>query len=166
MNTQTELEFERALRRGCRRMLGGVAMLFVICALAIYALLAGGCSDLQAKPATARLIDIDTERMFQVADVADQAVALEWNATRFDFYHQTATVNWFAYAFGDKTIYCTPTIYGDLMQKAVLSDEYDRRMHAAAASTQPATAPAVNPSLWLLKESIWMQNIQRERFGK
>jgi hypothetical protein len=126
-------------------------------------LVVSGRSGLQAKSATATLIAADVPLMQGRIATTQPAPALASNAERFAFYYDTATVNWFAWAFcKDKSIYCTATIYRDLMQKKALSAEYSRRMSIAAS--QP-TYPT-NPTGWLTYEATWMTNIHREQQGR
>lgn len=121
------------------------------------------CSGLIAKPDTARQIGDDVYLMTARVGTTQPAPAIAENAVRFEFYHDTATVNLWAYLFGPKSLYVTAVIYGDLEKKAALSAEYDRRMKA---STQPSTQPvATNPTYWLNAEAVWMTNILRELKG-
>jgi hypothetical protein len=137
---------------------------FMNVAIVITCLLLAGCTGLQAKSTTANNIRGDAAIMAVWQMEGHPAVSLTLNAERFAFYHQTATVNPWAYWFGGKTILCTAAIYSDLMQKAALSAEYDRRMKA---TTQPAPPLVpVNPTAWLAAEAQWMANIERERTGK
>lgn len=134
------------------------AFLAMICAIVFLLVTILGCNGIVAKGPTSAAIDADVVVMQQRIAATQPAEALASNAERFKVYYDTATVNFFAYLLGGKTIYCTPVIYSDLQGKAVRSAIYVERIRT---STQP-----VNSKLWLECESTWMLNIFREKAGK
>lgn len=127
-------------------------------------LVCAGCSGLQAKGVTAKAIDADV-RVMQARIASTQPdVDLADNSARFDYYYNTTTVNWFAYAFGNKTIYATPTIYSDLQGIAARAHEFHRRQ--MESTTRPAAVLPGQVQGWLMIEADWMNEIKNMKDGK
>jgi hypothetical protein len=119
----------------------------------------GGCTDLQAKGPMSKYIDAETLNA-QVRIASTQPdVAIADNALVFDTIYGHATVNWFAYAFGPKQVFCTAVIYVDLQKKAAQGDNFRRQ-----AATQPAETASWKKVLEL--EKTWLENIKKERDGR
>ena len=134
----------------------------LIVLLCLPLILAAGCSGLQAKSDTAKVIAADAVAMKARISSTQPTTDLAANAVEFRKLYDGATVNPWPYLFGGKTIYCTAKIYSDLQGMAVRAEEYSTR--SAAATTQPTLT--VNTPLWLQLESNWADVLERERTGK
>jgi len=137
-----------------------VAMLLLVCVAFM-----AGCSDLQARGPMAVTIDTNA---YAAAEIRPQAlvgaltvdqciVTLAENSAKFDCYALARTTNWFAYAFGDKTIWCSPT-YAVLIDKtAALAYE---------TKTQATTRPAAWCNMAVVKESNVLIKVKQAKDGK
>jgi len=94
-----------------------LAILLLAAAGALGMSTTAGCSGLQARGPMTATIDTNAQLAEEIRPQAlvgaltvDQCiVTLAENSAKFDCYALARTTNWFAYAFGDKTIWCTPT---------------------------------------------------------
>lgn len=105
------------------------------------AVAAGGCGSMLATGPMAEKIELKANQAKVQLDeldgmTADQLKAsVAANAQTLGEYYQTATVNWFAYRFGDKQIYVSMTLWMRLREEAIQSEN-----HAAyAAQTEQPT---------------------------
>ena len=133
--------------------------------IALVGLMLTGCSDLQARGPMAATIDTNAQAAAELKPLAlagtltvDKCiVTLAENAEKFDCYAAARTTNWFAYAFGDKTIWCTPT-YAVLIDKtAALSND---------TKTQATTRPASWCNAVVAVESSVMIKVAQAKAGK
>jgi hypothetical protein len=123
--------------------------------------LAAGCTDLIAKGPTAKAINADVDLARAAVPLAGEpaTLALERQAGRFAYYHETATVNFFAYLFGRPTIYCTPKLYTNLMMMEVQAEQ-------TAADARAGEFSSTDTAFWTGIELRWFEQIKRERDGK
>jgi hypothetical protein len=129
-----------------------------------------GCSGLQARGETAASIDsnallatgylADLPAVDPAATQPDEQVRAKFarNATTFDGYYQTATVNWFAYVFSKPTIFCTAKYYAELGKTAALADEISARASDGKLN-------AVEAAQLLRQEMCWFIAVKRAKDG-
>ena len=111
-------------------------ILILVLALAFLGSLSG-CSGIQATPEMTKKIEMNSAvaevrlATEQTPESAKEGLVL--NAAVFAEYHESSTINWFAYAFDpEKQIFCTATYYTLLNKASVASrvvkkniDKYD-----------------------------------------
>ena len=143
----------------------GLQDLVFVAILAMFTFAVAGCSGLQARGAMSAAIDSNAAYAAQnqpaaiVGSIpAIQADAeLAKNAVIFQSYADAATVNWFAYAFGNKTIYVNAT-YADLLNRTA--------MLGKATTQSAASQPVATKNALLVREYTTMQRISNAKAGK
>jgi len=108
-----------------------------------------GCSGLQVKSDMAAEMSIDAAQGQEIvlADAhrtltADDArIYLAGPALALKTYYDTATVNWFKYAFGTAKIYATPALYAGL--QAIALDAVENAKRAPTSPDQDVKIRAV-----------------------
>jgi hypothetical protein len=138
--------------------------------LVLLVFMLAGCSGLQAKGEMAAAIDsngamatgylADTPQVDPAASQPDDCTRglLASNAAALDRYYIGATVNWFAYAFGQSSILCTAKYYAELRKSSALADEIDDRAKAGRLTAAEAAA-------LLRQEMCWLIAVKRAKDG-
>ena len=132
--------------------------------LAFVGLMLMGCSDLQARGPMTVAIDTNAQAAAELKPLAlagtltvDKCVVtMAENAAAFKSYADAKTTNFFAYAFGDKTIWCSPTY-------AVLLDKTAEL--AAETQTQATTRPAAWGNAIVTYESSVLIKVKQAKDG-
>jgi len=133
--------------------------------LALMALMLAGCSDLQARGQMKDTIDAQAQT---AGELKPQAVAgtlsldtcivkIAENAVIFNQYDAAKTLNWFEYAFGNKTIWVNPTYSELLGQTAAAAD---------LAKTQATTRPASWCNATVAAECSLLMRVKQAKDGK
>ena len=162
MTEGRNVEFET--EQGPKGLRAKAVKLLAILLLAVCMTAMPACSQFQARGATGIQIDtlacdandwihqVDTKAMSN--DTA--LVLLAGNSVIIKDWNLTATLNWFAYAFGDKEIWVDP-VYKDLLARsAALFHEAENR-----ATTQPAFGP-----YYVRREAVDFQKYKAARDGQ
>jgi len=140
----------------------------LLAVLLLGCMVVGGCSQLQARAPMAAKIDANSDA---AADLllrtvrtpltdAEAVIALNTNAATFAEYADAKTVNWFAYAFGDKTIFVNGEYATRLDIAKVLSVETANR----ATATPPPTTSWLNAAV--TKECTVLMQVRAAKDGK
>ncbi len=141
------------------------AILLLAGTMLIPGLMLTGCNDLHARGAMAVVIDNNAQN---AAEIKPQAVAgnltmdkciatMAENEAAFALYAAAKTLNWFDYAFGDKTIWCNPTYAALLDNTAALANE---------TTTQATTRPAAWCNGIVAVESSVLIKVKQAKDGK
>jgi hypothetical protein len=126
-----------------------LAVLMMLCLLSLTA----GCSSFQASKSMATTIDTNAAKaitMLATSQPVDAAkAAMATNSTILSSYYSTATVNPFAYLFGDKQIWCTATYYSILAKNATSSSAWATQAAAGVYSDAEVQSILAEEYKWL-----------------
>jgi hypothetical protein len=135
--------------------------------LVLGCMVVGGCSGLQARGVMAVKINANSDAAAAIlvrtvaAPLTDAEARgyLNENATKFAEYADAKTVNWFAYAFGNKTIFVNGEYATRLDIAKVLAQETANR-----AETNSPTSAWLNAAV--LKECTVLMDVRAAKDGK